>query len=57
MSTTTTCREKVIEGYYTPQIVKGLNFSLDFQQITNPGYNAERRGPVRAFGDRRHVGL
>ena len=47
----------MIEGYYTPQIVKGLNFSLNIQQITNPGYNAERRGPVRIFGGRFHVEL
>jgi high affinity Mn2+ porin len=50
-------RENVVEAYYSLQTAKGLNFSLDFQQITNPGYNAERRGPVRIFGGRLHVEL
>ena len=47
-------RENVIEAYYNLQIVKGLNFTLNLQQITNPGYNAERRGPVRIIGGRLH---
>ena len=50
-------RESVVEAYYNMQIVKGLNFTLDFQQITNPGYNADRRGPVRVVGGRLRWGL
>lgn len=47
-------REAVIEAYYNLQIVKGVNFTLDFQQINNPGYNADRHGPVRIIGGRLH---
>ena len=47
-------RESVIEAYYNMQFVKGLNFTLDFQRIANPGYNADRRGPVRILGGRLH---
>ncbi len=50
-------RENVIEAYYSLQIVKGFSFSLDFQQIANPGYNAQRHGPVRIVGGRLHVEL
>lgn len=48
-------RENVIEAYYNLQVRKGVNVSLDFQQITNPGYNADRRGPVRIIGGRGHL--
>ncbi len=47
-------REIVIEAYYNMQIFKGLDFTLDFQQITNPAYNADRRGPVYIVGGRLH---
>ena len=48
-------REDVIETYYNMQVIKGVNLTLDFQQITNPGYNADRRGPVRIIGGRIHL--
>ncbi|ULU27775.1 carbohydrate porin [Dyella terrae] len=47
-------REQVFEAYYNVQVIKGVQVSFDFQQVTNPGYNADRKGPVRIFGGRLH---
>ncbi|MBV8465673.1 MAG: carbohydrate porin [Burkholderiales bacterium] len=48
-------REQVLELYYNAQLRRGVNFTLDAQQIVNPGYNADRRGPVNIFGGRMHL--
>ncbi|WP_266170521.1 carbohydrate porin [Dyella subtropica] len=48
-------RERAYEIYYNFQIIKGVQISPDFQQIDNPGYNADRKGPVRIFGARVHL--
>ncbi len=48
-------RESVLEAYYNTQLHKGQNFTFDLQRITNPGYNADRRGPVNIIGARLHV--
>jgi high affinity Mn2+ porin len=50
-------RERVVELYYNVRVVKGVHFTLDYQQITNPGYNADRRGAVHIFGGRLHLEL
>jgi high affinity Mn2+ porin len=50
-------RERVIEAYYNLRIAKGAYFTLGYQEITNPGYNADRRGPVRIVGARLHLEL
>ncbi|MFC5741409.1 carbohydrate porin [Dyella tabacisoli] len=48
-------REKALEIYYNFQIAKGVQFTADFQRITNPGYNADRQGPIQIIGGRFHV--
>jgi high affinity Mn2+ porin len=48
-------REDVLESYYNYQWIKGVQLSPDFQVILNPGYNADRRGPVMIFGARVHI--
>ena len=48
-------RENVVEIYYNYLLMKGVQLTADYQQITNPGYNADRRGPVRVFGGRVHL--
>ncbi|MBE7940139.1 carbohydrate porin [Ramlibacter aquaticus] len=50
-------RERVLEAYYNWQVRKGAWLTFDLQQIVNPGYNADRRGPVNVFGGRLHVEL
>jgi len=46
--------EKIIETYYSAAIVEGVAISIDYQNIDNPGYNADR-GPVSVFGLRLHA--
>ncbi len=50
-------REKLVEAYYNFRVVKGVNFTLNYQQIANPGYNADRHGPVKIIGGRFHIEL
>jgi high affinity Mn2+ porin len=45
--------EKIVEGYYTARLIRGVSMSLDLQHITNPGYNRDR-GPVFVPGARLH---
>lgn len=45
--------EKIIEGYYTARIVRGVYAAVDLQYITNPGYNRDR-GPAFVPGLRLH---
>jgi hypothetical protein len=46
--------EKIFETYYTAHIYRGISFALDWQHITDPGYNAAR-GPVSVISFRIHV--
>ena len=41
-------REQVLETYYKYQLFDTTSLTLDYQHLTNPGYNAQR-GPVDAF--------
>ena len=46
--------EEIFETYYNYKLGPITTLGLDFQYITNPGYNADR-GPVFLFGTRLHV--
>ncbi len=46
--------EQIVETFYRFAITKALAFSLDFQRIANPGYNADR-GPARVGSLRLHA--
>lgn len=46
--------EKLVETYYDFKIWKGIHGALDYQYITDPGFN-QARGPVSVFGARLHV--
>ncbi|HEY6898058.1 MAG TPA: carbohydrate porin [Rhodocyclaceae bacterium] len=45
--------ERIVESYYSFALSKGATFSLDYQHISNPGYNPDR-GPVAIYGARLH---
>ncbi len=47
-------RERIFEGYYTLHLWRGLCVSLDFQYVTNPGYDRDR-GPVLVPALRLHA--
>ncbi len=49
-------REDILETYYTAHLWRGVFASLDFQHITNPGYNRDR-GPVWVPALRLHFDL
>jgi high affinity Mn2+ porin len=46
--------ERVLENYYSLNIVSGTTLTFDYQLLTNPGYNADR-GPVSVFSARLHA--
>jgi high affinity Mn2+ porin len=46
--------EKIVEIYYKASIITGIDATLDFQHIENPGYDAAR-GPVDVIGMRLHA--
>ena len=46
--------EEILETFYSYQLVKGVNFSADYQFINNPAYNRDR-GPVSFLGGRLHA--
>ncbi|MBS0550637.1 MAG: carbohydrate porin, partial [Proteobacteria bacterium] len=46
--------EKVIEGYYAFQVMKGFVATADYQLLIDPAYNADR-GPVHVFSGRLHA--
>lgn len=46
--------EKVLEAYYAYSLNKWATFTLDYQFIVNPGYNADR-GPVSIYAARVHA--
>ncbi|HKB09787.1 MAG TPA: carbohydrate porin [Vicinamibacterales bacterium] len=47
-------RERIVEGYYTAHLWRGLFAAVDLQRIANPGYN-QARGPVLVASGRLHV--
>lgn len=46
-------REDIVEAYYSASLWQGIQASLDYQFVANPGYNADR-GPVSVLGLRLH---
>ena len=46
--------ERVVELFYSLQVVPGITLSLNGQHIANPAYNADR-GPVRLLATRLHA--
>jgi high affinity Mn2+ porin len=46
--------EKIFETYYTAHIWRGISVALDYQHVTNPGYNMDR-GPVSVVSVRIHL--
>jgi high affinity Mn2+ porin len=46
--------ENVVEMFYNWEMKKGINVTLDFQEVMNPGYNRDR-GPVSVLALRVHV--
>jgi hypothetical protein len=46
--------EKIFETYYTVHLWRGISVALDYQHVTNPGYNRDR-GPVNVVSFRIHV--
>jgi high affinity Mn2+ porin len=46
--------EKILEVYYNISVTTGINFTLDYQHVENPAYDAAR-GPVDIMGFRVHA--
>ena len=46
--------EKIVEAYYSVQVLEPLSISLDYQFVDNPAYNRDR-GPVSIIGLRVHL--
>jgi hypothetical protein len=46
--------ERILETYYRVGLFKGIAFTLDYQHISNPGYNSDR-GPVNVGSVRLHA--
>jgi high affinity Mn2+ porin len=46
--------EQIMEIYYKASVTEGLNFTVDYQYIVNPAYDAAR-GPVNVIGVRVHA--
>jgi high affinity Mn2+ porin len=45
--------EKIFETYYDAHLWRGLSVAIDYQHVTDPGYNRDR-GPVSVVGFRVH---
>jgi high affinity Mn2+ porin len=45
--------EKIFEAYYSFALTPSTRFTLDYQFLANPGYNADR-GPANIFAARAH---
>lgn len=45
--------ERTLEAYYSYQVSKPLSLSLDYQYVSNPGYNRDR-GPASVISMRAH---
>lgn len=46
--------EQIVEGYYLFKVTKGVDLTVDYQLIANPGYNADR-GPASFWALRLHA--
>ncbi len=46
--------EKIFETYYTAHVWRGISFAVDYQYVTNPGYNQDR-GPASVVSFRFHI--
>lgn len=46
--------EKILEVYYKATVIDGVSFTVDYQHVENPAYDAAR-GPVDIFGYRIHL--
>ncbi len=46
--------ERIIEAYWAHQVTRTLAYTLDWQTIANPGYNADR-GPLSVLSFRVHL--
>lgn len=46
--------EQIFETYYTAHVWRGISAAVDYQNITNPGYNQDR-GPASVFSLRLHI--
>jgi high affinity Mn2+ porin len=46
--------EKIFETYYTAHVWRGISVAVDYQHVTNPGYNLDR-GPASVLGFRIHI--
>jgi hypothetical protein len=46
--------ERIFETYYTAHIWRGFSIAVDYQHVTNPGYNRDR-GPARVVSFRIHL--
>lgn len=49
--------EKLMEFYYSAQLVKSLFISGVYQLVADPGYNKDRKGPVSVFSVRFHINV
>jgi len=47
--------EKIMETYYDVKLTNTLKLTFDYQFVTNPAYNKDRKGPIHVFGIRGHV--
>ena len=48
-------REVDSEIYYSALVYNGIHLTLDYQRVVNPGYNADRHGPVQLLSGRVHL--
>ena len=46
--------ENTFEAYYTAHVWRGISVAVDYQHVTNPGYNRDR-GPASVVSFRIHV--
>ena len=46
--------QNIFEAYYNWQFKDGVQFTLDYQRVHNPSFNAFR-GPINIYGARLHV--
>jgi high affinity Mn2+ porin len=46
--------ERIFETYYTAHVWRGVSVAIDYQNVTNPGYNRDR-GPANVMSFRIHV--
>ena len=46
--------EKIFEMYYTAHLWRGISVAVDYQHVTDPGYNRDR-GPASVMSFRIHI--